>query len=170
MIVYKNKYFSVQNNDKYFSLHFHFNSVVVVPIIQDKIILVKVFRNVLNDFLLELPAGHIDTGETPVEAARRELYEETGLNVQNLSKFESLGITYPMPSRTPSYINLFSVIISPDEFEKRGNHDEEIESTHLFEISQLDDLILNNKFCVSSHISAVHLFKLSQNKKKLINF
>jgi 8-oxo-dGTP pyrophosphatase MutT (NUDIX family) len=42
------------------------------------ILLVRQFRPAMNAFCLELPAGFIDAGETPSEAALRELKEETG--------------------------------------------------------------------------------------------
>ena len=165
MIVHRNKYFLVQNNDEYFSLHFNHKSVVVLPTIEEHVIFVKVFRRVLNKVFLELPAGHIENDERPVEAARRELLEETGVNVQDLSKFMSLGVTYPMPSRTCSYVNLFSVEISSKQFECRVDHDEEIESTHLIKFSEIDDLILRNEICISSHISAIHYFDILQKIK-----
>lgn len=44
----------------------------------DKIIMVGQFRPVLNEYTLELPAGHIDEGEDNKITASRELYEETG--------------------------------------------------------------------------------------------
>ena len=55
MIVHKNKYFNVQNNDEYFSLHFNHKHVVVLPTIEEQVIFVKVFRKVMNKTLLELP-------------------------------------------------------------------------------------------------------------------
>jgi len=43
-----------------------------------EIILVRQFRPALRRFTLELPCGAVDPGESPLEAARREFYEETG--------------------------------------------------------------------------------------------
>ena len=45
---------------------------------QGEIILVKQYRQAINQVTLELPAGGVDDGEKPQEAAKRELYEETG--------------------------------------------------------------------------------------------
>jgi rSAM/selenodomain-associated transferase 1 len=44
----------------------------------DDLILVRQYRHPVRDWTLEVPAGSVDNGETPLEAARRELLEETG--------------------------------------------------------------------------------------------
>lgn len=55
------------------------NAVCVLAMTVDKkIILVRQFRPVINEYTLELPAGHIEDCEDVITCARRELYEETG--------------------------------------------------------------------------------------------
>ena len=44
-----------------------------------KLTLVRQYRYAVNAFLWELPAGSVDEGESPEEAARRECHEEIGL-------------------------------------------------------------------------------------------
>src|SRR4051812_36429359 len=44
----------------------------------DEVLLVREFRPGPEELLYELPGGIVDPGETPEEAARRELLEETG--------------------------------------------------------------------------------------------
>ena len=57
----------------------HPRSVVLLPIPEPrKIVLVRQFRYVVNRWLWELPAGSVDEGESPEEAARRECHEEIG--------------------------------------------------------------------------------------------
>jgi hypothetical protein len=42
--------------------------------------LVRQFRPTVEMVTLELPSGHVDEGESPEEAARKELQKETGLS------------------------------------------------------------------------------------------
>lgn len=59
--------------------------VVIYPICKeapDKIIMIRQYRYPLDDYLYELPAGLIDEGETPEEAASREMKEETGMEFE----------------------------------------------------------------------------------------
>ena len=46
--------------------------------------LVRQFRPAIEEFTLELPSGHVDQGETPDQAARKELHEETGFVANEL--------------------------------------------------------------------------------------
>lgn len=46
---------------------------------KDKLVLVKQFRYPINDYVYEFPAGLVEPGEDMMEAAKREMYEETGL-------------------------------------------------------------------------------------------
>ncbi len=60
-----------------------FASVVALTA-QKQLLLVRQYRPALGRTTLELPAGHIDNGELPETAARRELLEETGYEADAL--------------------------------------------------------------------------------------
>ena len=53
--------------------------VAVIPVTPEgEIVLVRQFRPAVGRFTLEIPCGHIESGELPEAAARKELLEETG--------------------------------------------------------------------------------------------
>jgi ADP-ribose pyrophosphatase len=57
-----------------------------------QVLLVRQFRPVVQRQTLELPSGHIEAGELPEDAARRELLEETGYVAREM---ELLGTLVP---------------------------------------------------------------------------
>ncbi len=52
------------------------NVVALTP--DQEVVLVRQFRHGIRDFTLEIPGGMVDAGETPAQAASRELREESG--------------------------------------------------------------------------------------------
>lgn len=56
----------------------HPGAVAVIALIGDKMLVVEQYRKPLEKCLVEIPAGKLDPGEEPLEAAKRELEEETG--------------------------------------------------------------------------------------------
>jgi ADP-ribose pyrophosphatase len=76
----------------------HTGSVVVLAIERrqgvDQILLERQYRHAAGDFLWEMPAGRIDTGERALAAAKRELREETGYQAAH---WERLVTFYPSP-------------------------------------------------------------------------
>lgn len=69
----------------------HPGAVAILPITNDgHVILVKQFRKPVESFLLEIPAGKIDSNESPEQCAIRELKEETGIianKIEHLTEF-----------------------------------------------------------------------------------
>ena len=64
----------------------------------NKILLNKEYRMAVGGFAINFPAGLIDPGENPEQAAKRELWEETGLNLVSIDEvlpvsFSGVGIT-----------------------------------------------------------------------------
>jgi ADP-ribose diphosphatase len=83
----------------------HVDCVVILPIdSKGNILLVQQFRHAVERELLELPAGSIDPGETPEQAATRELREETGYRP---GKLEKLGGFYAAPGYCTEYLHFF---------------------------------------------------------------
>lgn len=75
-----------------------------------RLLVTKEFRKPLNDYVWALPAGLIDEGETPEQAAVREVKEETGYDVLS---FWPAGTTigFPSPGLTDeSCVNVFCTI------------------------------------------------------------
>ena len=80
--------------------------VVILPILnKNRVLLEKHYRPVIKKTILELPAGHIDRGETPVQAARRELFEETGYSAKTIElAFKSFDAPGLLSSRVYTFI------------------------------------------------------------------
>jgi ADP-ribose pyrophosphatase len=65
---------------------------VVATTAERQLLLVRQYRPVVERDTVELPSGHVDPGETPEQAARRELLEETGFVAGTM---EHLGTLVP---------------------------------------------------------------------------
>ena len=56
------------------------DAVMICAVAGDKLVLEKQYRFTIDDYVYELPAGLIEKGETILAAAKREMYEETGMS------------------------------------------------------------------------------------------
>ena len=73
----------------------HPGSVVVLAIDgRRRVLLERQYRYAANAYLWELPAGHIEPGEPPLAAAKRELLEETGYTARRWGRLLHF---YPSP-------------------------------------------------------------------------
>jgi ADP-ribose pyrophosphatase len=83
----------------------HPGAVMVVPFLdRDTIVLVRQYRYALRRHFYELPAGKIDSGEVPIEAARRELREECGYQA---GQWQHLATVHPCVGYSDERIELY---------------------------------------------------------------
>ena len=111
--VFKNKLFTVTDevaiDPDGFEIHRnivrHPGSAVMMAVDeQQKILLVNQFRLPASQELWELPAGRLDPGEQPLEAAKRELCEETGFQAK---KWTRLASFWPSPGYVGEKMDIF---------------------------------------------------------------
>ena len=109
----KNKLFSVTQDHVVdpsgFEIHRaivqHPGSAVMMAVdTRKRILLVRQYRVPARAYLWELPAGRLDAGETPLQAARRELVEETGYRAKHWKKLVAF---YPSPGFVAEKMTIF---------------------------------------------------------------
>ena len=83
----------------------HRGAVVILPLLGDgRLVLVRQHRYPTGEILLELPAGKLDPGESPIDCALRELEEETGWRAAEATE---LGWFYTTPGFTDEVLHAF---------------------------------------------------------------
>lgn len=81
--------------------------VNVVPFTVDRsVVMVRQYRHGSDTMTLEIPGGIVDPGETPAQAARRELLEETGYGEGSLTR---LGDVSPNPALFGNRLHCFAL-------------------------------------------------------------
>lgn len=84
----------------------HIGAVCVIPVTDDgKAIVERQFRYPINEVITEIPAGKLDSSEEDrLEAAKRELREETGYSAD---KWVDMGIYYPAAAYSDEKITMY---------------------------------------------------------------
>ncbi len=137
----------------------HPGAVAIVPIDgEDNVLLVRQYRYAAGRSLLELPAGVVESGESPDDTAQRELQEEVGYVSNNL---RALGGVYSSPGFCTEFLYLY---IARDLVPSRlpGDEDEDI-SVETVPMSRVDQLIrlgeIQDAKTVAGLLMARYLFK-----------
>jgi ADP-ribose pyrophosphatase len=115
----------------------HPGAAVVMPVDEEgRILLVRQFRLPARQKLWELCAGRLDPGETPLQAAKRELREETGYRAR---RWKKLAAYWPSPGFLEEKMHLYAATgITPGD--PQWMDDERIE-TRWFTPAELDQRI-----------------------------
>lgn len=117
-----------------------------------KIVLIKQFRYPIGKTIWEVPAGTLKQGEIPLEAAKRELKEETGYIANS---WKHLGIVYPLPGYSTEILYFFSATDLVDD-EQNLDPDENIEAK-IFDLKQVWQMIKDGEVRDGKTIAAVSL-------------
>jgi ADP-ribose pyrophosphatase len=100
------------------------DAVVVVPVLRDgSIVLLGQYRYPHGKTHWEVAAGRIGPGETPEQAALRELREESGCSA---GKLVALPGFYPTNGISPHYVHAFAALDCVEEHELELDHSEQI--------------------------------------------
>jgi ADP-ribose pyrophosphatase len=132
----------------------HPGSAVMMPVDEkNRVLLVHQYRLPAEQRLWELPAGRLDPGENALQAARRELKEETGLKAK---KWIRLSSFYASPGYVAEKMNLFLALELTDG-EQNLMEDERIE-IRWFARKEMGELIHSGKIVDAKTIIGYYLW------------
>jgi ADP-ribose pyrophosphatase len=141
----------------------HHNGSAVMMAVDDKkrILLVRQYRLPAKQFLWELPAGRVDPGETVLQAAKRELREETGYKARMWTKLASY---FASPGFLEEKMTIY-LATELTEGEKEPMEDERIEAKW-FTARELDELVSAQKIADGKTIIGFLSWKRYHSQKK----
>ena len=132
------------------------NVVAVTP--DEQVVLITQYRHGIRAETVEIPGGVIDPGESPLEAAKRELLEETGYISDDWIK---IGKVIPNPAIQNNCCYTFLARSSRKTEEPRFDATEFIETTTA-PVSEIPELVSWGKINHSLVVAAFYWFHLYQ--------
>jgi len=136
------------------------NVVAILAIDGDEAILVNEFRYPVG-YVLEIPAGTVDKGETPLKCAKRELLEETGYKAK---KIEHLIRFFPKLGYNTQIIDCY-IATELEKISEPNLDEDELITVKKIKFRKLLNMINNGKIYGSYTICAVMIYAA---RKKLI--
>lgn len=131
------------------------DGVALIPIYQDKIVLLRQFRHGSRSYEYELPRGFLEPDLTAKENAKKEIKEELGSDVKKIT-YE--GNFLPNSSLSPGTVDIFTVeITEPLQLCAA----EGIQSYSLCTMAEIKELIKQNNIRDSFTICAVSKYLLN---------
>lgn len=129
------------------------DAVVVLPVADNGVVLIRQYRHAIDDWVWELPAGGLSANE-PSEAARKELLEESGYIADELY---DLGYYY-ISEGTSDTKTYFFAAKCHENVGQRCEPTEYIE-VHKVTANEMEQMINRHEIVTSSTVLAWELFK-----------
>lgn len=135
----------------------HPGAAAVMALLDGKLLVVEQFRKPLEKFQIEIPAGKLDAGEDPLEAAARELEEETGYKADSL-KLVSAFFT------SPGFADEKLYLYFADQVTQGTQHTDEDEylQVEAITLEQAEAFIAEGRISDAKTVLAVYAWKLYQ--------
>lgn len=149
----KRKHYFVEKKD----------AVLIVLTHNSNVLVLHNNRPLFSTTSIELPGGAIDLGEAPLDAAYRELQEETSIENIELKPF---GVTVPLPSLVTETVHLFKGELSTTP-ELMLSYDARMEGISKYEwlaIDSLDSILRGGKVQCSVDAYALSLLFMRELK------
>lgn len=106
----------------------------------EELLFVRQFRYPYKEVLLELPAGKLEKGQTPLENGKRELLEETGAIGR---EYMTLGKLYPSPGYCGEIIHLYFCRV--DHYEDQQPDEDEFLDFVKIPLKKAVEMVLNGE-------------------------
>lgn len=126
-------------------------SAIVAITPYNHIILKKEYRHCYGKELIEVPAGVLEDGEEPIQAAKRELEEETGYRSE---KWTYLGKTVESSAKLTNYMYIYLAEDCEKVSSQKLDYGEDIEVIEV-EFEKAVEMIMNNEIICNSSIGAI---------------
>jgi ADP-ribose pyrophosphatase len=135
----------------------HPGAVAVLALLGDKMIVVEQYRKPLEKSQIEIPAGKLEKGEDPLDAACRELEEETGYRCGTIRHISSF---YTSPGFADELLHLYATeqLVPGDA---KPDEDEFIECEAIT-LEQAQQYIREQRISDAKTIMAVYAWQLYQ--------
>lgn len=140
----------------------HMGAVAVVPLDSDgNVVMERQFRYAHNRVFLEIPAGKLERkDENPLEAAKRELKEETGVTAKT---FTSLGSLDTSPALINEIIHLY--LAEDIEIGERKLDPDEFIDVEIIPLRTLVDMVMNGE--IQDAKTQIAILKVARLKKMI---
>lgn len=164
-VEFETPYFVIKKRGDYYTYEPNNLQFAVLTIVdEDKVVLIRTHRPILGDMPLEIPAGGVEQGETIVEAAQRELREETGIFVEEQERFQPQLPLASVGNRFPLLDSILIVHCTYNEYAARTEHDNETYGVYLYSIEEIQKLIIEGEIYTALPIAVLsrYIFEKTQ--------
>ncbi len=163
--IYKGKILSLRKDDALLSngkpcvreIIEHSGGACALYIEKGKALFVRQYRYAYGESVYEIPAGKLDLGEDPKNAALRELEEETGVKA---GKMQHLCTLYPSPGYTDEKIYIYQAF----DGERVATHpdEEEFVEAEWIPLDKVKEMLKNGEFHDAKTIVALQHYFLNE--------
>ena len=153
--------FSNGNTEEWDYIH-HRGAAAVVPVTDDgRIIMVRQYRNALERFTLQIPAGALDDPEEPgINCSARELEEETGYRSENLEWLITLRTTVAFCNERIEVYVAKNLVPSKQHLDPN-----EFVNVELHTVEELKQMIFDGEIEDSKTVASILAYDAKYNRK-----
>lgn len=131
-------------------VHYPGGAAVVAVNSNREVCLIRQYRHAAGGWLRELPAGKIDSGEEPLNTAKRELAEETGVTANSWQQLDSIYVS-------PGYCDeqLFLYLATELHIGESNLNEHEMIEVHWKSLGIVLEMVDDNSICDAKSVAAL---------------